>query len=300
MFALYRHLRAGRFDVLHAFKQTSSIYGRIAGKLACVPKIFGGSRDQLPSKGCGGWLTGKLAGNGGQWIVNSNVVKNAVIRDFKSAPEDIHVVPNAVWLENYRSPLTCQQARENFDIPQDHFVVTIVACLRSEKNHPMFLRMAQRLKDTARPILFMVAGDGPMRDELENAAKELGVSNHVRFMGRCESVTDLYRATDIAVLTSSSEGLPNSIIEAGAAGLACVSSDNGGVSDIIVNGESGYIVPLDNDEAMADRVLSLLEDRELRSVMGGRARKIVSGKFSPNALADNLLKVYGTSFRAPE
>ena len=292
LFALHHHLKAGRFDVLHAFKQTSTIYGRIAGKWAHIPRIFGGSRDQLPSRGCSGWLVGRLAGNGGKWIVNSNVVKQAVIRDFKSSPDDIHIVPNAVWLEDCRSPLTGEQAREKFSIPQDHSVITIVANLRIEKNHPMFLRMAKRLLEAWLDVVFVIAGEGPLRGELTGMTRRLGLEGHVRFLGHCESVADLYRATDVAVLTSTSEGLPNVLIEAGGSGVPCVSSDNGGASDIIVDGRTGYIVPVGDDQAMAVRVRNLLEDADLRARMGQAARELVQEKFSTESLADTLLDVY--------
>ena len=290
--ALVRHFRLVRPDVVHAFSATVSLYALLAGRLARVPAVFGGFRAQLPASRSVRWVNRFLSRSGAGWISNCNCGKDSIVEQFGVAPERVFVVPNGVPSNRIDSSLLRAEARKQFGLDDDGFVVTIVALLKPEKNHFMFLRMARRLIDSGQAATFVLAGDGAMREALQRRTEELSLTGHVRFLGRCGRVPDLLRATDVVVLTSLSEGLPNALLEGSGAGVPCVSTDNGGATDILVEGETGFIVPVDDDEAMTDRVGQLLADESLRARMGQAGRKRVLAMFSPGAVAERLVSVY--------
>ena len=289
---LVRYLRKFRPDVVHAFSGTSSIYAFLGGRKAKAPAVFGGFRAQLPVRTMIRWLGGRLSRAASGWITNCHCGKDSIVRQFGADPDKVFVVPNGVPPSRIESSLTRLEAREKFQLPPDHPVVSIVALLKPEKNHRMFLRMARRVIDSGLTATFVAAGDGILREQIPAWVEELGLAGHVRLLGRCDAVPDLLRATDVLVLTSDLEGLPNALIEAGGAGVPCVSTDCGGPRDILIEGRTGYLVPVDDDDAMARRVIELLADPDLRSRMGRASADRIAEEFSPAALAENLQAVY--------
>lgn len=296
---LTRYLRDGRFDVVHVFKGPGYT-GRLSARLAGVPRVFAGYRGLTRDGPAARWANRLLARGQPGWIVNSEFLKRAFVDAYGVPPAKVHVVPNAVVAERFESRLTRPEARARFGVgPDDGAVVTILANLRRVKNHAMFLRVAKRLVEGGAAARFLVAGDGPEKDALHRAAADLGVTGCVRFLGTCQEVPDLFRATDVCVLTSVSEGLPNVLIEAASAGVPCVSTDHGGAADVVVDGETGYLVAVDDDEAMAARIAAMLADPPRREQMGRAAREHVARRFSMEALGARLLAVYGGAAGAP-
>jgi len=289
---LTRYFRGAKFDVVHSFNSVPSTYGRLAARLAGVPAIFGGARiekrDGFLIRVVNRVLTPGTAG----WIVNAPCVARVVIKDFGASEQRVFVVPNAISPSRFCSLLTVAQARQRFGLPAEAKVVTIIANLRPEKNHAMFLRMASRLVKSHGSLAFLLAGHGPAKESSELLCQQMGLQRHVRFLGRCSEIPDLLRATSVHVLTSSAEGIPNAVLEASCAGVPTVSTDHGGAHRVILDGQTGFIVSKEDDENMAKRVAELLDNHELRFNMGRAARRMVAERFSPESLADELLKVY--------
>lgn len=292
--AIARHLRRKNFDVVHCFKSSPSTYGRLAAKLVGVPLIFGGMRMEMADAHMTQLVNRLLNPVGYGWIANSECSKRAVIRDLGVPSHKVFVVPNGIEPERFRSALSIDDAKAKFGLSQFSNVVTMIANFRPEKNYPMFLRLAQRIMEAKASTVLVSAGHGPLRPEIENLCGEMGVGEYVRFIGQCNAVPDLLRATDVLVLTSYNEGLPNAILEASAAGIPCVATDTGGAGEIIKDGKTGYIVPIDDDQSMARRVLKLLTNPGIRRRTGQSAREMISKDFSVTAVGENLLRVYGS------
>lgn len=175
----------------------------------------------------------------------------------------------------------------------DEPVVTIVANMRLRvKDHPMFLRMARRVHERQPRALFVLAGEGELLAELRSLAAEYGLQDRAIFTGRCTNVGALLRASDVCVLSSIGEGFSNAILEYMAASRPVVATDVGGVREAIIDGETGYIVPSGNDEAMAERIVELLVRPERGIEMGERGRRIVEEKFSVEAQLARVESLY--------
>lgn len=286
------YLRCEKVDVVHCFKSNSSVFGGLAAILARTPTIFGGYRQMMSDATIlclfNKWISRHATG----WIVNSAWAKQTVIRDLGVKAEEVFVVPNAVDPESLETSLSKNEAKTQFGLPEDTPVVTTIAHLRPVKNYEMFLSVVRLIAQNNASVRFLSAGDGPLRPKMEALSLDMAIGGKLTFLGQCNSIPELLCATDVLVLTSFSEGLPNALVEAGCKGIPCISTDNGGAREIIVDGRSGYIVPLGDERAMADRVVQLLGDAKLRKAMGAYARELVSVKFSLDALAGNLLQAY--------
>ena len=165
------------------------------------------------------------------------------------------------------------------------------ACDRSE-NHDLAFRVAARLiHDPARPLVVMVGSRTDTAD-MRSRVEAAGLSDTVRLLGHSSEVASLLAAGDIALLTSRTEGLPNALLEAGVAGLPSVSTDCGGAGEVLVDGETGYIVGVNDDKAMAVRLSELAADPALRRHMGEAARRRVTERHAPERVAAIALAAY--------
>jgi glycosyltransferase involved in cell wall biosynthesis len=173
------------------------------------------------------------------------------------------------------------EARRRAGLPADVPLAGIVAALRPEKHHALFLRAARRVLESVPEARFVIAGDGPERGGVERERDRLGLGERVLMLGTRHDVPDLYRALDVAVLSSHPvvETLPVTLIEAAASGVAAVATDVGSVRDVVADGETGYIVPPSDEAALAGRMRELLADATLRERFGREARARAERRF---------------------
>jgi glycosyltransferase involved in cell wall biosynthesis len=183
-----------------------------------------------------------------------------------------------------------QQARTMLGLAADARVVTTVGRLTAIKQHALFLEAARHLASDPRTI-FLIAGDGELRGDLEAAAHTLGIAKQTRFLGWRRDLTMIYGATDVFALTSRNEGTPVALIEAMAAAVPGVSTDVGGVADVIIDETVGTRVPDGAPEAFARAVNELLA-RGDRRAMGERARRLVVDRFGIDRLVNDIASLY--------
>ena len=185
-------------------------------------------------------------------------------------------------------------------LPRDKKRIGIVGRLVPIKNHELFLKAAQVIAQRRSDVHFVVAGDGELRTDLEVLTRKLGLEHCVTFTGWVRDVKTAMYSLDVMALTSKNEGTPVSIIEGMAAGLPVVSTDVGGVADILNHGELGYIVPPSDWHALAKSLLLIL-DGELPDAK--RAQTVALKRFDATYRAQELIDLYRkllrASFRSP-
>jgi glycosyltransferase involved in cell wall biosynthesis len=135
-------------------------------------------------------------------------------------------------------------------------------------------------------------GDGPRRAELEALSRSLGLENDAGFLGNRSDIPDILAATDISVLSSHYEGLSNVMLEAMGSGIPIVSTDYAGVDEVLTDGVDGFVVPLNDAEGLARRMVQLLDDADLRRRLGQAGRESVCRRFTLDAMGRRLLRVY--------
>jgi glycosyltransferase involved in cell wall biosynthesis len=162
---------------------------------------------------------------------------------------------------------------------EGHPVVGIVAKLSSVKGHDRFLRAAADVARSREDVRFLVVGEGSRRAELVRIAGDLGISGSIHFVGARDDVPSLLRLMDVFVLSSSSEGSPQAVAEAMAAGVAVVAPRVGGVPDMVEDGSSGLLVEPGDASATAGAVLEILSDPARGDQMGRRGRELARERY---------------------
>lgn len=163
---------------------------------------------------------------------------------------------------------------------------------------PLLLRAVRRRHPAARLRVVGLSRDG--NPEMLRLAERIGVSDGIEFAGvlRARDIGAQYRAAKVLLVPSAYEGLPMVILEAFAQGLPCVATDVSGHPEVVVDGENGYLVPLDDIESMADRAAALLGDASLRSRLGAAARATVAARFTAERQVTEYLAWYGSHMAA--
>jgi glycosyltransferase involved in cell wall biosynthesis len=182
-----------------------------------------------------------------------------------------------------------RRQRRSWGVPDGATVAGIVARLQPVKNHEHLLRALAQLNER---VHLVIVGDGPSRRALERMARDLLIESRVHFVGEVLAPENLHQYFDLSLLCSTSEGFPNSVIEAMAAARPVVATSVGGVPDAIVEGETGLLVP-SQDLARLVEALRLLEsDSSLRSRLGNAARESARSRFHKRVVIEKLSRIY--------
>lgn len=206
--------------------------------------------------------------------------------------EKVEVVVDGIDVDKFNPARSGDEMRRSLGIPQDVPVVGINATLTQRKGHHYFLRAAREVIRELPRTHFLIAGDGPLRGELEVLVRRLGLAGRVIFTGHRDDVVDVLAAFDVLVLTSVYEGLGVAILEGMAMGKPIVASRVGGIPESTREGVNGFLVPPRDYQAVADRIRQLLKDRSMAARMGKEGRKIVEEEFSSRVMARQNESVY--------
>lgn len=171
-------------------------------------------------------------------------------------------------------------------------LVGIVARLVPIKAHEVFLAAAVRVRQQRPSAQFLIVGDGELRTSLEEQSAALGLTDAVRFLGWRADIDRLYADLDVVALTSRNEGSPVALIEAMAAGVPVVSTDVGGVADLVEHGVSGLLAPMDDAAGIAGHILTLLGDPAMRHAMGVHGRTKVADTYDAGRLVTDIETLY--------
>jgi glycosyltransferase involved in cell wall biosynthesis len=208
--------------------------------------------------------------------------------------ERIARIPNGVDANRF-SPLRAdqkEQLRQELGLPRSAVLaICATRLLRRQKGLDVLLAAWQRLVSEGGDVYLVLLGDGQDRSELESEARELGLTEHVGFVGWRENPETYLAACDLFVLASRSEGLPNALLEAMACGLPVVATQVSGSRDVI-NDQVGYLVPVEDVGALATRLRHMIEAPELRRQMSANARRLVETRYSIRRTADQHIALY--------
>ena len=185
-----------------------------------------------------------------------------------------------------------EAARRDLALPVGVPVVATVGRLTAIKQHRLFLDVIKRVVAAHPHAIALIAGDGELRSDLEGYAASLGLSGNVRFLGWRRDLATIYGATDVFLLTSRNEGTPVALIEAMASGVPGVSTDVGGVKDVIDSPDVGLLAPFGDASALAAHVNALVADPARRSAMGARACAGVITRYSIDRLVTDIAALY--------
>lgn len=216
----------------------------------------------------------------------SGGVADTAKKVFRLAPSKIFRIDNGVDLGERPSGTDTASLRGELGIAADDVVITIVANLKTVKNHIFLLKAFRDLFAKRTGLKLLLAGQGFKGDQ-DNTEEEIlnftdsnGLKDHVIMLGYRPDVASILAVSDIFCLTSLREGLPISLIEAMASGLPSVGTDVEGIKDVIVDGQNGFLVGLNNVDELREALSRLVDDKRLRTEMGQEAKRFAERSYS--------------------
>ena len=210
------------------------------------------------------------------------------------AGERIEIVHNAIqqgWGVEARRPATAAQLRAGMNIARNRKVILCVGRLSREKDHLGLLDAFTRLPASLSAHLVIV-GDGPERNRIKQRVETLGLTGSVTLTGQRDSAEPYYGVANLAVLPSWSEGSPNALLEAMAAGVPVTATAVGGIPEMVTNGQSALLVQPGDPKALAEVMTRVLEDPSLAADLVAQAQKLIRERFAPEVRTRRLIEVY--------
>ena len=226
-------------------------------------------------------------------ITTGEAVRDGMIRLNGMDPGKILSIPTGVSLARFDpSRADGSRIRAEFGIPAGVPVVSMVAVFRAMKRHDVLLRAAVPLVREFPGMRFLLVGEGPGRAGIEQAICSSGLSGSCVLTGHREDVPDLLAASDIVVLTSDLEGVPQSLSQAMAMARPVVAAAVGGIPELVIDGRTGLIAEAGNPESFARQIARLAADPALRAALGNAARGHVLGGYTDDLMARRTEEFY--------
>jgi len=298
--SLVRVIRTFRPHVVHTHTAKAGTLGRFAAALCRVPvvvhtyhgHVFEGYFSPFKTRVVV-TIERLLAYQASALIAVTDRVRRDVLARGIGSPDRVVVVPLGLDLDPLlAAPARRGELRAELGLAPAVPLVGIVARLVPVKAHETFLQAARAIAPVRPDAVFLVVGDGERRAELEEAVRTAGLDARVRFLGWRADLDRLYADLDVVVLTSKNEGSPVALIEAMAAGRPVVSTRAGGVEDVVIDGETGVVVPVGAAAAVARAVVDLLEDPARAERLGTAARASVIARFASSRLVGDIDALY--------
>ena len=220
----------------------------------------------------------------------SAAIRDVLLRD-GIPPEKIEVIHSGVDTEKFRAAIPPESYRSRLGIPEKAILVGTVASLVDHKDYPTLLKAARIVTQQHDNIYFCAAGDGEMEKDLKAMYDGLGLGDRFRFLGFRQDIGELLNTLDIFVLASKMEGLGTSVLDAMAVELPVIGTRAGGIPEMVDDGETGYLVPPQKPEALANRIIDLAENPQLQERFGQAGRQKVR-QFSMEKTASRNIELY--------
>jgi glycosyltransferase involved in cell wall biosynthesis len=234
-------------------------------------------------------------------VAVADAVRRETVDVFRVAPERVVTIPRGIDPRRISARRSRAEVRRELEIPAVAPVLIAVIALSWEKDPLAHLDLCERLVRSMPDVTYLFAGDGPLREELATAVDSRGLKEHVRILGMRTDIGDLLQASDVLVLASrpdGMEGMPGCLIEAGMAGVPAVAFDVAGVSEVIEDGVTGFVVEHGDRDRLFQRACELLSDDGLRHTMGREAMERCRTTFDIGSVASRYIGTYADVVRS--
>jgi glycosyltransferase involved in cell wall biosynthesis len=277
---------AGDFDLIHCHTGRGHSLAAFTASAHRKPFIVTRRVDFLPSQS---WFNRRKYGGATRVVCISDFIA-AQLRDWGVAPQKLVVIPSAV-----PPPAAAQsraELRAKLDLPTDKKIVGNIAALVGHKAQATLLRAARQLCDRRSDVLFVVMGDGELKEDLLRLRAQLGLESQVRFLGHLPEAQQYLPAFDVFAMSSCMEGLGSIVLDAFNAGVPVAATAGGGLPELVRHEETGLLVPVGDARALADAINRLLDDLALGQGLCDRAKLKVTSDFSVTRMAERYQATY--------
>ena len=271
------------------------------GPLARHPVVISGRRNLDPHESfgrAGRFVDGLAVRMTDVVVANSAAAAAYAIAHERLDPAKVRIIRNGVEPIAPMSADDRATIRLELGTAPDGLLVGCVANYLPVKRHDLLIDAFSRVLDDAPEARLVLVGEGPMRPAMEAQIRTLGLEGRVRLLGSVADPTSMLGAFDVVVQASRSEGLPNALLEAAAAGRPIVATAAGGSGEIVLDGQTGLLIPIDDGAALASALMRLLGDAGLRDSFGPAARERVATTFGMGRFVAEFAALYQELARA--
>ncbi|MDR2439938.1 MAG: glycosyltransferase family 4 protein [Planctomycetaceae bacterium] len=298
LWALSRLIRKWNINLIQAFSPMGEFAAVLASRLSFRGRVIGNRRDCGYDRRLKYRVINRLSRFfGTQYIANSEAARQAAFRNDQTPLESITVIRNPVATNRIQEGLLAPLEREKLPIPpkaQQGKIIGMVASIRPIKDYSSLIHAVKIVLEKIPDTYLLCVGE-PLeyhKKELQHLANELGISEQILWYGGIDNPLTIIPNFDVAVLSSHSESFSNSVLEYAVAERPIVVSDVGGLSEIIEDNQTGFVVPPQNPQALAEKIIQLLENPELGKIFGKKAKESVFEKYDEKKILEQYLNYY--------
>ena len=285
---LWRLLKLMKVDIVQCFDFYSNVFAIPIACMARTPIVLGSRREEAATRS---WLQRKsevvcLSLASGV-VANAEAIRDQLVSHDRISAQRLWVIHNGLDATQFASgghpPMLDARV----------FRIAVVANLRPEKGHLVFVEAAQRVGKVFPEARFLIAGDGPCRERIQRTITKMELTDRVEMLGAIGEIPVFLRSIQLLVLPSlKNEGLPNAVMEAMAAGIPVVATNTGGTKELVIDEVTGFLVPPNDPSALADSITRLCLDPELRKKMGDAGQRRVLEQFTVTRMARQFEDLY--------
>jgi glycosyltransferase involved in cell wall biosynthesis len=298
---LVTHIKGEKIDLIHSHLLDMNFYSSIAAKFTGTPHISTEHGDVHHFSKRMDFKTRLkikiLAKFSNKLVFVSNFTKRQFLKIANLPEEKTSIIYNGIDIDEYQKPIDKNKKKGEIGIKEDEFVIGNIANLYPVKGQIYLLRAAKKVLKEIPNTKFLIIGRGELENELKREAQNLGIVSYVKFLGFREDVKELYKIMDVFVLSSLTEGLPLSLIEAMASKVPVVATDVGGIPEVIDDGVNGLLVPPSDPEALSTKINFLLRNNSLAEKLVIQGGKKFKQQFSITIMQNKYNDIYSMILR---
>lgn len=291
---LHRLMKKKQIHVVRTHRYRSNLYGRLAAFLAGVPVIIASVHDNYrtdkrPKRRIMNRILSKITD---KIVAVSEDVKEDIMRYDRIDPSKIEVIPNGIDVERFNPEKNTTDIRKEFSLEEDDIVIGFIGRIVPAKGLEYLLNALPYLKEEFKNIKLFIVGEGSLVEELKERAKKNNVFDNILFIGRRRDIPEILASINIFVMPSIAEGFPNALLEAMAMGKPIVTTEVGGIPEIVKNGFNGLLVPPRDTVSLSKAIKELISNDQLAAKLGQAARDLVHDNLSIKAIAQKWQSLY--------
>ena len=292
--SLCQYIRENHIEIIHTHNPQPHLFGALVGVMSRVPVVHTKHGRNYPGDRKRVWLNRQLSRMSKRIVAVSDDAAEVALEIEKVPADKVSVILNGVDTERFNHGKHGRHGK-------GEVTIGTVGRLSEDKDYPMLVRAFARMREQLSTLhsphstvhtQLLLVGDGPDRALIEGEAQKQGVSDFCEFAGMQSNVEEWLAKMDVFCLSSVTEGTSMTLLEAGACGLPSAVTDVGGNREIVLDGESGFVVPEGDETALAEAMVKLVVDHDLRTQMGVAARQRVVQRYSMEGMVEQYVDVY--------
>jgi len=281
-------------EVLHTHSSVDSWVASMAGKWAGVPVVVRTRHISVPTKTHG---LNKIYSLPDAVITTGEHIRRILIKGYGLPEARVYSIPTGVDQGRFYPRPPDEKLKRELGLAQEARVITLVAILRAQKRHELMIAAAPKILERYPQVHFLFVGEGPRRTLIEEEIRRHQLEPFFIMTGHRNDIPEIIALTEIGVITSQAEGVPQFLLQAMAMAKPMVATRVGGIPDIMEDGVNGLLIPPEDPEALVDAVLKLLDDQTSAQHLGLEAKDLIEKKYTAQQMAEQIYQVYLRVFK---